>query len=251
MNVYLRGVFWRQLFIHLPIIVCLLACRWHAALVCLGITAVIMAYMALSPTTRLLGPVVTRLQQSSGVLLTLDDGPDPETTPAVLDLLDHYQAKAVFYLIGDRVNRWPELAKEIVKRGHAVGNHSQTHPSASFWSLGPFRMWREINGCQETLKRVLGIEPAWFRAPVGHYNSFVHQALAILRLRLMSWNCRGFDGTDNNVGRVLSRLDKDLKPGAIVLLHEATPQCVKVLEGVMQALAAKKLQVVPLEESGL
>ena len=250
MKAYLRQVLRRQLLIHLPILVCVVTGRWQAALICLGITAVIMGYATLSPSTRLLGPVTRRLDRP-GVLLTLDDGPDPATTPAVLDLLDRHQAKAVFFLIGDRVNRWPELAQEIVRRGHAVGNHSQTHPAASFWCLGPWRTWKEIAGCQATLQRVLGQPAAWFRAPVGHYNSFVHTALDPLGLRLMSWSCRGFDGTDANVDRVLARLSKGLKPGAIVLLHEAVPNCLAVLEGTLQRLQERQLRVLSLEEAGL
>ena len=250
MRPYLRKVFWRQLLIHLPIILCLLAGWWHGALICLAITAVVMAYVALCPTTGLAGPVVTHLDQP-GVLLTLDDGPDPATTPAVLDLLDEHQIKAVFFLIGDRVNRWPELAKEIARRGHIVGNHSQTHPSASFWSLGPWRIWREIKQCQETLKRCTGVSPTWFRAPVGHYNTFVHPALSELNLRLMAWDCRGFDGTDKQVERVLGRISQGLKPGSVVLLHEAQPHCIEVLKGVLQLLEERKLSVVSLEESGL
>ncbi|MDB6138170.1 MAG: acetyl xylan esterase, partial [Verrucomicrobiaceae bacterium] len=172
MNAYLRQVFWRSLIVHLPILACLLAGRWQAALGCLGLTAAVMCYATLSPSTRLFGPVVKSIGPP-GVLLTLDDGPDPITTPAVLDLLDRYQAGAVFFLIGDRVNQWPELAREIIRRGHAVANHSQTHPAGSFWSLGPWRVWREIAGCQETLTRVLGVPGTWFRAPVGHYNHHV------------------------------------------------------------------------------
>lgn len=250
MRGYLQRVFLRGLLIHLPILVCLVAGWWQAALICFGLTAVVMSYAILSPSTRLLGPVVTHIEKP-GVLLTLDDGPDPVTTPLVLDLLDRYEAKAVFFLIGDRVQRWPELAREIVRRGHAVGNHSQTHPAGSFWSLGPWRMWQEIDGCQKTLQQVLGKPPAWFRAPVGHYNSFVHPAISALGLRLMAWNCRGFDGTDRHVDRVLGRIRKNLKPRAIVLLHEAVPTCAAVLEGTLQMLAERGLRVVTIEEAGL
>ena len=250
MKSYLRRVFWRGLLIHLPIILCLACGWWLAALVCFGLTGLVMSYGTLSPTTRLFGPVIGRIDRP-GVLLTLDDGPDPVTTPAVLDLLDRHEAKAVFFLIGDRVRRWPELAREIVRRGHVVGNHSQTHPSGSFWSLGPWRMWQEIANCQQTLTEVLGTAPVWFRAPVGHYNSFVHPALEALGLRLMAWSSRGFDGTDRNVAKVLARIRKNLRPGAIVLLHEAVPTCMAVLEGTLQMLAERKLRVMPLEDVGL
>ena len=238
----------RALMIHLPIVVCLALGQWHAALIALVITSLVMTYGTLSPATQLFGPVTTHLP-GQGVLITLDDGPDPESTPALLDLLDGYEAKAVFFLIGDRVRQWPDLAREIAARGHGIGNHSQTHPAATFWSLGPWRMWREIRGCQQTLAQEMGASPVWFRAPVGHYNAWVHPALQALGLRMMSWSCRGYDGTDRRVERVLERIRQDLKPGAIVLLHEAVPHSATVVEGVLKELRARGLKPVPLPEA--
>lgn len=206
---------------------------YHTAAITLFVVVFIMvAYITLSPTTRLLGPVTTHLD-GDGVLLTLDDGPHPDTTPAVLDVLDRHGAKAVFFVIGDHVKQWPHLAQEIVRRGHMIANHSQTHPSGTFWSLGPKRMWQEIATCQETLREVVGHTPTWFRAPVGHYNLFTHPALDLLGLRLLSWSCRGFDTVEKDVSRVLRRIEPDLKPGAIVLLHEAIPTSAELVEGVL------------------
>ena len=250
MKAGVRQALGRSVLIHLPILACLVTGQWHAALIVFGLTCAVMTYGTLSPTTRLFGPVTTHVP-APGVLITIDDGPDPETTPALLDLLDHHETKAVFFLIGDRVRRWPHLAREIAARGHAIGNHSQTHPAHFFWSLGPWRMWREMAGCQQTLNEVPGVPVAWFRAPVGHYNSFTHPAASALGLRVMSWSCRGFDGTDGNVERVLKRLHRGLKPGAIVLLHEAMPASAAVLEGTLQALHAKGLKALSLQECGL
>jgi peptidoglycan/xylan/chitin deacetylase (PgdA/CDA1 family) len=245
----IRQVLGRSLLIHLPILSCLVAGQWHLALIVFGLTFVVMTYGILSPTTRLFGPVTTHVPPP-GVLITIDDGPDSETTSLLLDLLDHHGVKAVFFLIGDRVRRWPHLAKEIVARGHAIGNHSQTHPAHRFWSLGPWRMWRELAGCQQTLKEVLGAPAVWFRAPVGHFNSFTHPVARALGLRIMSWSCRGFDGRDKNVERVLRRIRGGLKPGAIVLLHEAMPSSTAVLEGTLQALRTKGLSAASPQEYG-
>ena len=203
----------------------------------------VIGYVTLSPTTRLLGPVVTRLPDDSGVLITIDDGPHPDTTHALLDLLDRYQAKAVFFVIGKRVCQWPHLVLEIARRGHTLANHSQTHPAAFFWALGPRATWHEIAGCQQSLETVLGKAPVWFRAPVGHYNLFTHPALAWLGLRLISWSCRGFDGVDQNVPRILSRLEPDLKPGAIVLLHEGLASSAAVMEGTLKMIRERGLVI--------
>ena len=179
-----------------------------------------MAYLALSPSTRLLGPIVTDIQCGKGVLLTFDDGPCPDTTLPLLNLLDQHDVKAVFFLIGARVEQWPDLAQEILRRGHSVGNHTQTHPATTFWSFASKRTWEEIAGCQQSLRAVLGHEARWFRAPAGHYQAFTHSCLRAQGLQLMGWSRRGFDGVDPRVDAVLNRLTDGVMNGEILLLHE-------------------------------
>jgi len=242
-NEYVRRTSWRLVLRILPAIG--VGVLWfygqHGAAMALFATVFCtVGYLTLSPTTRLLGPVTTHWR-GDAMLLTLDDGPHPDTTPALLDLLDRHGVKAVFFVIGDRVKQWPELAREIVRRGHTIGNHSETHPSGRFWILGPRGTWREVAGCQQTLREITGESPQWFRAPVGHYNTFTHPALDELDLRLMSWSCRGFDTVDPNVPRVLRRMADDVKPGAIVLLHEAIPTSVELVEGILELARAKGL----------
>ena len=243
-NRFLRRTSWRLVLRVLPAIgvVVLWLSGQHSAAIALFATAFCaIAYLTLSPTTRLLGPVTTRLPTDE-LLLTLDDGPHPDSTPALLDLLDRHGVKAVFFVIGSRVKQWPDLAREIRRRGHVLGNHSQTHPSGRFWVLGPHGTWQEIAGCQQSLREITGESPHWFHAPVGHYNTFTHPALDELELRLMSWSCRGFDTVDPNVPHVMRRMAGDLKPGAIVLLHEAIPTSVELVEGILQLAQSKGLR---------
>jgi peptidoglycan-N-acetylglucosamine deacetylase len=198
----------------------------------------------LVPRCAWFGPLICSLPVGSdGVCLTIDDGPDPEHTLALLDLLDQHQAKAIFFLIGDRSARHPELVREIAKRGHLIGNHSQTHPAATFWALGPWRMWAEIAGCQQTLTQITATAPRWFRPPVGHHNLFVAAPLRALGLKMLMWNCRGYDAVEKNPALVLRRLEKDLRPGAILLLHDATPICEEVLGSTLAMLQQRGLRV--------
>jgi peptidoglycan-N-acetylglucosamine deacetylase len=216
---------------------------WALALVALA--AGVIAYLTLSPTTRYLGPVMTSLPKGcQGVLLTFDDGPDPITTLPLLDLLDQRGVKALFFLIGDRVQQWPELAREIQRRGHALGNHTQRHLSGRFWSLGPMGTWREIAEAQHTLSEVLGLEVAWFRAPVGHYQGYTHPALRSLNLKLVAWSSRGFDGISRDVSRILQHIEKTLAPGAIVLLHEGRSSTLEVTQRTLESMATRGLQAV-------
>ena len=118
------------------------------------------------PRSRLLGPNRSRLSPDGPrrMAITIDDGPDPGVTPRVLDLLAAHGARATFFCIGARVERYPELARRIVLEGHEIGNHSQHHPNL-FSLFGPWRMAREITRAQAGIGRVCGVRPRWFRSP--------------------------------------------------------------------------------------
>jgi peptidoglycan/xylan/chitin deacetylase (PgdA/CDA1 family) len=153
------------------------------------------------------------------VWLTIDDGPSDDTR-AILDALDARGAKATFFVVASRARARPELVREIVRRGHWLGNHSASHPSAWFWALGPRRMAREIADAQAELQALAGVAPRWFRAVVGMANPFVAAPLARLGLARVAWSARGYDAVDGDAARVVARIERDLAPGAIVLLHE-------------------------------
>lgn len=205
-----------------------------------GTTFVIIGIGAVIPRCALFGPMITQLPAgTSGVCLTIDDGPDPSTTPALLDLLDEFEAKAVFFLIGDRAAKHPELVREIARRGHIIGNHSQTHPAGKFWRLRPWALWREVAGCQETLRSILGEAPVWFRPPVGHHNLFLAPILRALGLSMMIWNCRGFDGVQQDVSAILRRIKHGLNLRAIILIHEGKSSSLDVIRKTLILISEK------------
>lgn len=196
------------------------------------------------PYSRMYGPVLNRLPgDAPRVWLTIDDGPSDDTRN-LLDLLDAYDAKATFFLVAQRAAKRPELVREIIRRGHDIGNHSDSHPQAWFWALGPKRMRREITEAQEALTTLAGRAPRWFRAVVGMSNPFVHAPLRDLGLARVAWSARGFDGVGRSADAVLSRLEPNLSPGAIVLLHEggAGGRHIDVMRRVLDALKARGLR---------
>lgn len=224
---------------------------WQVGLPLLLASHALCLWGVLAPSSRLYGPVLTRLP-GDGVWLTIDDGPSDDTR-AVLDLLDAHDAKATFFLVGARAEARPELVREIFARGHAIGNHSHTHPQARFWALGPTRMRREIDDAQAALTRITGRPPVWFRSVVGHTNPFVHAPLRDAGLARVGWSARGFDAVEADVDKVVARIDADLAPGAIVLLHEGARhgRNPAMLEGVLARLRAKQLRaVVPVDGPG-
>lgn len=196
--------------------------RWGTAI---GLPAMLFSHASfwwgtLWPRSRVFGPALARLPTSDRVVwLTIDDGPSDETL-AVLDLLDAHDAKATFFLVGERAAQRPDLVRELVRRGHGIGNHSATHPAKWFWALGPARLRREIGDTQRVLADITGEAPRWFRSVVGMTNPFVHAPLRAHGLARVAWSARGFDGVAGDPAQVVARIERGLAPGAIVLLHE-------------------------------
>jgi peptidoglycan/xylan/chitin deacetylase (PgdA/CDA1 family) len=216
---------------------------WWLALLILSPAAFCVIWGCLYPHSRLFGPALSRMAdvRENVVWLTIDDGPSPDT-PALLDVLQRHDAVATFFLVGARARRYPRHARAVVQQGHQVGNHSDSHPSASFWSLLPRAMTAQVASAQATLSELSGMTPAWFRAVAGQANLFVAPVLRRFGLHRASWTARGFDTVDDDDGRVLQRLVAGISPGAILLLHEderKPGRSVRLLDRVLQELSAR------------
>ena len=183
----------------------------------------------------------------SEVWLTIDDGPDPADTPRILTLLDAHQARATFFLIGERAARHPELVREIIRRGHEVGHHTHTHPAGTFWCAGPARLSAELDSALQVLQP-LTPPLRWFRAPVGIKNFLLPRALATRGLHCVGWTIRSGDCLARHSETVLATVLRQLKPGAIILMHEgpSVPPAlrVKALTLVLEALTARQFRCV-------
>jgi len=180
--------------------------------------------LGLWPRSTWLGPNWTRLPAASAarreIALTFDDGPDPEITPRVLDLLDEHGARGTFFCIALRAREQAALCREIVRRGHAVENHSYGHRSLSFPMLGLGGFRREIAQAQAAIADVTGRAPRFFRAPAGLRNPLLDPVLHELCLTLATWTRRAFDTRNTDANEIARRLVKGLAPGDILLLHD-------------------------------
>jgi len=196
---------------------------WPWALGGIALNHVGLTAAGLWPRSRLLGPNITRLPAAAverrQFALTLDDGPDPDVTPRVLDLLDAHGVRATFFCIAQRAQAAPALLREIVARGHDVQNHSHAHRH-TFSLSGPGALRREIEHAQQVLTELSGQRPHCFRAPAGLRNPFLDPVLHRLGLHLVSWTRRGFDTVTADARVVLARLTRDMAAGDIVLLHD-------------------------------
>jgi peptidoglycan-N-acetylglucosamine deacetylase len=196
---------------------------WPWALGGVALNHVGLTAAGLWPRSSLLGPNITRLPAAAAerhqFALTLDDGPDPDVTPRVLDLLDAHRARATFFCIAQRAQAAPVLLRDIVARGHDVQNHSHAHRH-TFSLSGPAALRREIERAQDVLAELSGQRPHCFRAPAGLRNPFLDPVLHHLGLHLVSWTRRGFDTMTADPNIVFERLTRHMAAGDIVLLHD-------------------------------
>jgi peptidoglycan/xylan/chitin deacetylase (PgdA/CDA1 family) len=225
---------------------------WPWALGAVVADHLLLTAAGLWPRASLLGPNWTRLPAAAAardeIALTIDDGPDPEVTPALLALLEREGVRASFFCVGERVARFPHLAREIAARGHAVENHSQRHLN-SFSLLGPRALAAEIERAQQCIAAATGATPGFFRAPAGLRNPFLEPVLARAGLTLVSWTRRGFDTVSRDSARVLARLTRGLRAGDILLLHDG--HAARNAAGVPLALEVLPRLIESVQQAGL
>ena len=191
------------------------------ALLPLFLSHMLLLYGSLVANSQWFGPVITRFQtKEPEVWLTIDDGPSPQHTLQILDLLERFDARATFFVIGRNAEKFPHLITEILTRGHALANHTFTHPAWSFWCAGPGRISSELDRCAELLRSTPERRNRYFRAPVGMKSLFLHSALTRRELVLIGWSVRGLDTVQKDAAKVAARIERALQPGAIILLHE-------------------------------
>ncbi len=193
--------------------------KLELAVVATTLFVALVAHGVASIRSPFFGRARLRIARPDAFALTFDDGPDPQTTPVVLDLLRERGAQATFFVVGEKVRRFPELVRRIHEEGHALGNHSDRHSWAhNFRLAGGLR--RDLVACQEAVEQAAGVAPRLFRPPVGLRNPATHRVSAELGLELVGWSIRSLDTTRRSAAEVSARVHAALEAGAIVLLHD-------------------------------
>jgi peptidoglycan/xylan/chitin deacetylase (PgdA/CDA1 family) len=220
---------------------------WMALLIFPPVHAALL-WAQLSPHCTWLGPQIDRIPVFAirrALWLTIDDGPDPVETPAVLDVLDRFGARATFFVIGSKAAAHPDLVREIGRRGHQVANHTATHPQFAFWTLPRRTLARELDHGADSIRAALpsgeSLVPI-FRSPVGMKPPALHPLLTERGWKLIGWSARGRDGVKNaDVDVVVERLVAGAAPGAILVLHEGRGHAPALLQKLLPRIQAAGL----------
>lgn len=189
------------------------------------------------PQLSFFGPFICRgNSEKRQVALTFDDGPDARSTPALLEVLRAQEVEVAFFVIGKKVAADPKLANQILRDGHLLENHSYEHSNATnFYSTA--RLTAELTRTQQAIEKNTGTTPRYFRPPIGLSNPNTFHAAAALRLKVIGWSTRSLDTRLTDPERIVRRIERGLKPGAIILLHDGNIPAARLVVTVKLLLA--------------
>ena len=187
------------------------------------------------PQMRYFGPFICRGRgQGKKVALTFDDGPDPRSTPRLLDILREAKIPVAFFCIGKHVAAHPELAARIVREGHLLENHTYNH--SNFTNFYPvLRLRREMTDTQKAIEKSSNTVPEYFRPPMGLSHPGVFRAAKLQGMQVVGWTIRSLDTITREPDKIVARIRRSLHDGAIVLLHDGNIP-VEKLEATVKSL---------------
>ena len=157
----------------------------------LAVAGGIVGYGAAHPASQLFGRTVRRTNSPKKLAITFDDGPNPATTPKLLELFARYSGHATFFLIGDFVTKCPELVRETAARGHSLGNHTFAHPN--LFKCGPTEIREQLRRCSDAIAEVTAVTPKWFRPPYGLRNPWAIPAANRMGMQAVMWTLLAWD----------------------------------------------------------
>lgn len=257
----LRFIRWNLQYITIVYIFCAVSIgllfNWSIPL--LVIPALILVILLIGgiarPGSQLFYPTITHGGRAKNlVALTFDDGPDPDVTQKVLDVLAKYSARATFFVIGKWLDKYPEMGKRIVEAGHVLGNHSWSHSRLqNFYSAR--RHAHEIEKCQLLIEKLSGPSQVIYRPPIGLKSCELGQAAYRQNVMLVAWSLHSRDTRMQDPDRIAKRVLDKIRGGDIVLMHDGhdlpgrhRTQCVQAVHLILQGLQARGLQCVTVPE---
>ena len=186
-----------------------------------AVAAVAAGYQSMAPTGQWFGRTFTGLTPGTKQLaLTYDDGPNDPHTLGLLEVLAKHNVKATFFLIGRYVQQRPDIARELMRAGHVVGNHTFSHPNLIFESTE--RTTVQLRDCEQALTDTVGEHSRLFRPPFGGRRSSTLRIARALRLEPVMWNVTGWDWKGNPSEYVERKISRQIRGGDVILLHDGS-----------------------------
>lgn len=165
------------------------------------------------------------------IAITFDDGPHKDFTIQILDLFDKYNGKATFYMLGSRVDFYPHIAKNVIERGHEIGNHTWNHKDLT--KLDTSSLLDEINRTNSAIKKSTGILPKTLRPPFGEINE---QTKKIIDEKVVLWDVDTLDWSSHDPDEILSIIKRDVRENSIILLHDIHKSTLDALPAILEYL---------------
>ena len=182
------------------------------------------------------------------VSFTFDDGPDPEVTPKVLDVLREANVKAAFFVIGRIAEKHPELVRQMVSEGHAVGNHTYNHD----YVFSKAAAEKQVTEGQEVIEKIIGKKPKYFRPPFGVMTPEIASAIRKEKCAVIGWDLRSQDGRIRTKEATINRVKSHLKKSTVLLFHDTNPTTPDALREIIHLCKQNGMKIVSLpDQSGI
>ena len=191
-------------------------------------------------------PIYSVEREDKVISVTFDASWGGDKTMAILDLLDQYNAKATFFLVGIWVDKYPELVQEIAKRGHEIGNHSDSH--AHFTQISDAQIRQELKDCSDKIEALTGTRPTLFRPPYGDYNSKVITVVRDAGYEAVQWSVDSLDWKNRGVSDLVKRATNNVQKGDIILFHNDSQYIVEALPAILQHYQAQGFTMIPAKD---
>ena len=191
-------------------------------------------------------PIYSVQSETARVALTFDAAWGAEDTQILIDVLGKYGAKATFFVVGEWVDKYPDAVRSLHAAGHSVMNHSDTHPHMS--QLAPDGILQEANRASDKIEKITGVRPELLRVPYGDYNDTVIKTLRSGGYQVIQWDVDSLDWKDLSANEICRRVTDKVKPGSIVLFHNAAKHTPEALPVILANLKDKGYEFVTVSE---
>ncbi len=202
--------------------------------------------MEMSSTAGKLIPIYNVETNKKWISISINCAWNADDIDQILDVLDRCNVKTTFFMVGDWIDRFPEETKKIAEKGHEIANHSDSHPHVN--NLSYEQNVEEIKKCTDKIKNITGKEVNLYRCPYGEYNDTVVKAALDNEYKVIQWSIDTLDYEGLDESQMVDRINKNLKNGSIILMHNGTENTANSLEGIIKNIQKKGYNIVKVSD---